>query len=392
MRTWRLINTVSIVFLFLLSGLLNASPIYTIQPLIDANQPAENFQVSFNTAFFRQFSNSNPTYLLGTVGTSTAIGSLSGSNFQYQKLNSLAGLDSILPLAPLADGSALGLNYQQGAFSTTTTLTRWVNGVPSAISLSDPANPSAVFAKTFLGANSLGDIAGQYTLNGLSSIYRYNIYSSSLSIIPFPDPTAGQIAIAGLNDAGNILALNSSVGAGYRLYDPGTQTWADIGLASNASGIGSNPYLAENGSFGVSQSLADGSGLPLAYENGAYRQLLSPAPVGGAGFVARNVFGYNSSGTAIGNTGNVSGIWLNGTFLNIADLVINPQGWASFAFATNGVSLGAIDDSGRIYGTGTFNGQVMGFVLTPAGEVPEPGTFLLLGCGVVALVLYRRTS
>jgi hypothetical protein len=295
-------------------------------------------------------------------------------------------------LAPLADGSALGLNYQQGAFSTTRTLARWVNGVPSPISLSDPGNPTAIFAHTLLGANSVGDIAGQYTLNGISSVYRYNIYSSSLSIIPFPDPTASQIAIAGLNDAGHILALNSSFGAGYRLYDPATQSWADIGLASNATGINTNPYLAEDGSFGISQTLADGSGLPLGFENGAYRQLLSPAPVSGGGFVARNVFGYNSSGVAVGNTGSVSGIWLNGTFLNIADLVVNPQGWASFAFANGGVSLGAIDDSGRIYGTGTYNGQLTGFVMTPAGEVPEPGTFVLLGCGAVALALYRRTS
>jgi hypothetical protein len=51
-----------------------------------------------------------------------------------------------------------------------------------------------------------------------------------------------------------------------------------------------------------------------------------------------------------------------------------------------------ISDTGYIVGTGTFEGQTRGFLLTP---VPEPSTFVLAACGAVAILVVaarRRRS
>jgi probable HAF family extracellular repeat protein len=106
--------------------------------------------------------------------------------------------------------------------------------------------------------------------------------------------------------------------------------------------------------------------------------------------------GSNSYGNDINARGQVTGyndianghafLWDPATgMLDLNDLVAPRSGWRL------GLASG-INDAGQIVGSGTNGSQSHAFLLTPVtvAEVPEPGTLVLMGIGVIGLGLLRR--
>ena len=166
-----ILKAVSLLFVIFCSQLIAATT-YTIQPLFDNAQPGVNFGLNFPG--LGSFPVNNTPYLAGQTSTGqAAIGTLSGGSFSFMTLPPLPGGDQAFVATTLKDGSAIGLTATLSPNPNpifpplqTLQLTRWVNGVPEAISITDPNNPSVVIPPGPYAANSEGDIVGQYFVDG----------------------------------------------------------------------------------------------------------------------------------------------------------------------------------------------------------------------------------
>ncbi|MEC4886145.1 MAG: DUF3466 family protein [Scytonema sp. PMC 1070.18] len=100
-------------------------------------------------------------------------------------------------------------------------------------------------------------------------------------------------------------------------------------------------------------------------------------------------YGINAQTQVVGVSSSAQGdrafVWENGVLSDLNDLVSGGDGWLL-------TEARAINDAGYIVGTGTFNGQTRGFLLTPLTKsTPEPtATLGLLVIGGVSITLWRR--
>ena len=109
-----------------------------------------------------------------------------------------------------------------------------------------------------------------------------------------------------------------------------------------------------------------------------------------AGYADSCALGINASGQIVGEDDNISGITYrafifgNGTMTDLNTLIDTSSRW-TLEEAT------AINDNGWIVGYGLNpNGQQDAFLLTPAGAVPEPSSFIMLCAAVIWLFAYAR--
>jgi hypothetical protein len=79
-------------------------------------------------------------------------------------------------------------------------------------------------------------------------------------------------------------------------------------------------------------------------------------------------------------------MYSNGTVQSLLSLLPTNSGWSS-------LNATGINDLGQNIGQGTYNGQQVGFLMTPmAQNVPEPSTvaiWVLLGSAATARVIAR---
>lgn len=368
--------------------LLFSATNYTISPLLDASKPGQVFLFGYPGP--GHIAVNQTPYLEGTAYSAAsplgqpAAGKLDNCIFSFSTLNPLPGGDGARLIGVLKDGSAVGTSYTLLPSPNplrppleVPTLVRWVNGVPSELPLSSLGDPGAVFTPGYWAVNGEGDLVGQYSLNGVTSLFRYNALSGDFEVIDLEVAGAAQVVAWAINDAGQILVDVNGASSLTRLYDPVTGGWTPI---PNLPGsfLQGTPFLSSAGQVAMMLNV-NGVDRVFEFKNG----VLSPATpdaLPGQG-PARNLLGYNAQGLLVGSEFATLGTYENGQFLALFQRLANPDGWLDLSFFTG--FLAGVNDAGQIFGVGNYQGRSTAFVLNPIleDEVPEPASVRSTGGG-----------
>lgn len=99
-----------------------------------------------------------------------------------------------------------------------------------------------------------------------------------------------------------------------------------------------------------------------------------------------SAFGVNANGVVVGTSDGVAFLYQNSQMYDLSSLLDSSSiGWTLQQAV-------AINDLGRIVGTGLYNGEQRAFILTPtssAPEVPEPAAGALVGVGTLLLAVRK---
>lgn len=357
---------VVIAHLFLFALLLPGATTYSIEALRDPNQSGDQFSMYFPGGMAPWYTNTS--HLRGYVGSSAAIGTLSGGQLITTTLNALPGGDGAWVTATLQDGSAIGHSYDLVP-SPVYTLVHWKNGVASELNIVDPFDSTGVF-QPVNAVNAAGDIVGNIERNGALVLYQYNVFSKEFSYIAPPASGPTGTGILGVTDDRKALL---AAGNKLQVYDLDSKTWTEISIPDGYSS-GSNAIMNTAGSIAFTMKDAlTGDDAVAEYRNGVI-YILTPQPQPFSSKV-RIVLGYNSSGLIAASENSRMLIFENGVSYDLFPQITNSAGWTPFATSHSFVT--AVANDGRIFGMGLYNNESTLFVLTPTSDVPEPATGLL---------------
>lgn len=265
--------------------------------------------------------------------------------------------------------------------------------------------------RTFTGRalNNAGEVAGYLSIQGPYDYLLATYQAGTVTNTGF-----GGLAPIALNDKGQIVGAEVTAYQGF-FYNNGALTTVGplpYAVNNNGAAVGGTlannrqPFIYQNGQltylappnavsaeayvindagmvaglFSARPNFSEGQ--IFIYQNGVYQE---PGYALNASIELDSVAGINNAGLLVGNAETATNIfpWSYDPALGFSNLNndINAPGWVLRSTAD-------INNHGQILGTGVFNGQADGFILTP---VPEPRAWSLMLAGFAALAFVIKT-
>ena len=282
--------------------------------------------------------------------------------------------ESVVPRDVNDRGQIVG-NYRTTAKPQKTRGFRWSQAT-GLIDLETLAGD--VGATVAMGVNNAGDIVGtSYTADSHQRAVRWR--NDAIANL---DTLGGQTSSAfAINEDGKIVGA-ASTGTANHAFLFGAGRMADLGslqgpagysegTAINASGavVGNSGFYAFHWENGVTTVLGSfGShGIPLT-PNGSRSN-----DINDNGEVVGELYNYGARGAVL---------WQDFAVRDLNALIEPDSGWIL-------LSATGIDNSGRIVGYGTYDGNDRAFLLTP---IPEPATLSLFALSGLAMLRRRKSS
>jgi len=322
---------------------------------------------------------------IGTLGADTYgsginnAGQITGVSGGYAFLYSNGVMTSIGTFTPTAINNAGQIAGYSGGPGSGYMAILYSNGVVTDLGLSN---------SIAYGINNAGQVVGRYEIayHTLDAFLYSNGVVTDLGTLGSSGVNSVSEA-RGINNAGQITGYSTiestptTSGPSHAfLYSNGVMTDLNIfgGVYSQGNAI-NNAGQVTGWAFDSSNPI-DNSRHAFLYSNG----------------VATSLGGFNSQGTAINNAGQVVGTFFTTggdqhAFLYSDGMMVDLN---SLIDRSSGISSGivfdeawGINDSGQILAGAYFGGRRRTYLLTP---VPEPGTWALLGAGLLALGALSR--
>ena len=237
-----------------------------------------------------------------------------------------------------------------------------------------------------LAVNGKGDAAGEVdNLGSASPVVQAVLWTGgqTLPLGSFPGQQATAVA---LNNSGQVLVevAGTGVSSAY-VWSSGSMSPIPALGASSISAKAINDAGQVVG--GVEISPVTGGEAAFLYDGGITSPLAAePEDAISCALAINNNGGVVGFGGSLGS-GYHALLWEGGSVINLNTLIPANSGWY-LSEAT------AISDDGIIMGEGVYNGQEMGFELTPSVSpsvaTPEPASLAILALGATALLRRRR--
>jgi uncharacterized membrane protein len=325
-------------------------------------------------------------------------------------ISPLSGTSHTLPTAINNNGQVVGVSYNTMTGNATTYAANYGEG--AKFFLSSGGRTSQISTENGHPPGSINDsgqvVDGGQTINNAGYVLSdggvKNPDGSYKDTLTYLGPNGPyEISSMGAHQINNSGLVVGSGWGGVMVYVPPGATWAEASLIHHDFAF-TGPY---GGTFysGLAANLGPGTDGVAINDRGEV--LTRYSVLDQNGHVTRFADlpgGANVLGVAINNNGQVVGsqvsvgldgrplmdssqnynylkamLYTNGKIVDLNSVIAAGSGW-DLTRATG------INDLGQIIGQGTYDGQEMGFVLTPTGqEVPEPGTLAFATLAILAL-------
>lgn len=357
------------------------------------------------------------------VAVLSLAGAASAGTFDIQPLGPVEGMTDVYATDINNAGQAVGYIFDA---SGNRRAVRWDDGVANVLPDAGQARHSEAYR-----INNLGQIVGLSMSDGGSE--QAAMWNADGSIVPIGALPGGGYSFANDITDGGLVVGSSTLGAGgqhaftwtaagglvdYGSFDSDNAQYFAGFNAANESGkfVGTgyrlfSPFHAAMGQEGVLEVIdispqaqfsmgmgldVNEAGVMVGYQNDGSGAPEAAIFNGDGTYVGLGHLGLgeswasaiNDEGIIVGRAfGDVEGEWvtkafvyIDGTMHDLMDFVDDGSGWELF-FSADG-----INDRNQIVGSGIYNGEIRGYVIT----IPEPGAAGLLAAAGLALVQRRR--